>query len=190
MPGPTPSHHPRRVNVRRRSGHLHRVRHPGPVPQRLAQGHPNHRLTGTAPFWGCGPQAPIYGGRGPHAPRAGDGRLGVGAHRPRSTRVVAHAPHARTAIRASKRRHTRKSHHDVTPTRLSCCAYVTLGASVAPGVRYADPGSAPRVRQAKVLLGRTCTAKDPHRERTHPWRGRPPGRSGRAAARGLRSASS
>ena len=70
------------------------------------------------PFGGWGTHAPLYGGRGTHAPRAGRDRLGVGAHMPRKTGVVAHAPHTRPAIRARKRQPIRKSHHDVTLTRV------------------------------------------------------------------------
>src|SRR5580692_5734410 len=61
------------------------------------------RAPGAWPFGGCGTRAPVDGGWGPHAPRAGRGRLGVVAHMPRYAGVVAHAPQCEIRDPARKR---------------------------------------------------------------------------------------
>ena len=70
------------------------------------------------------PQAPQDGGRGPHAPRGGRGRLGVVGHMPRYAGVVGHAPHARAAIRVRRRHPARKIRQDAIATLLGSCIRV------------------------------------------------------------------
>src|ERR1700722_19643034 len=73
------------------------------------------RPSGARPSGACGTHAPIYGGRGPHAPRADRSRSGLVAHMPRYAGVVAHAPQARPGDPARKRQPTRKTRQRATP---------------------------------------------------------------------------